>query len=149
MLTTSRLWFMAKKAAMVIGVLAIAHAVAAPRDCGACAVKSGKSQVTAQPGDAGFGGPSGEGYLPYIEQKSRKKGSKPGDKTGTGKFVSKGKSNPGETNAAGGGAWSPGTAPGYGTGVLNPGTNPAIDTPRMGTPGAIGGGGGGGGVRAR
>jgi hypothetical protein len=161
MLTTSQLWFMTKKAAMVVGVLAIAHAVAAPRNCGGCAVKSSKSQVVAQPGDAGFGGPSGEGHLPYVEQKSRKKSSgktkgsergviaiiKPGDKTSTGMFGSKGKSSPGETNAAGGGAWSPGTAQSYGTGVFNPGINLTTDTPRMGAPGAIGSGGGG--VRAR
>ena len=117
--TTSQLWFITKKAAIVIGVLAIAHAVAAPRSCGGCAVKSSPSQAAANPA---LGGPDTKTF------KATKKTTKTG-----------------ETNAAGGGAWSPGTAQRYGTGVLNPGTNPSIDASRISTPGAIGGGA----VRAR
>ena len=139
--TTSQLWFITRKAVLVIGVLAIAHAVAAPRECGSCAVKAGKSQASSnqqfvtQPGSSN----PNETSLPYIEKKSLKKssGNTKGSEQGVIAII-----KPGETTAAGGGAWGPGT-----TGVSKAGMNLRIDTPRV-SPGGVGGGAGGG-VRVR
>jgi hypothetical protein len=142
--TTSQLWFITKKAALVIGVLAIAHAVAAPRNCGACVVKAGKSQASSNPNpgetNAAGGGAWGPGTtqsLPYIEKKKKNSGNTKGSEQGAIAII-----KPGETTAAGGGAWGPGT-----TGVSKPGMNLRIDTPRV-SPGGVGGGAGGG-VRVR
>jgi hypothetical protein len=56
--TKSQLWFVTKKAAVVIGVLALTHAVAAPRNCGGCGVKAAKSQMAVNPAENGaLGGP--------------------------------------------------------------------------------------------
>ena len=56
--STSQLWFVTKRAALVIGALALAHAVAAPRACGGCGVKAGKSQAAANPAEnSALGGP--------------------------------------------------------------------------------------------
>jgi hypothetical protein len=142
--TTSQLWFITKKAALVIGVLAIAHAVGAPRTCGGCGVKAGKSQASSNPNPgettAAGGGAWGPGTqsLPYIEKKKKNSGNTKGSEQGVIAII-----KPGETTAAGGGAWGPGTTQSYGTGVYKPGTNLRIDTPRV-SPGGVGGGAGGG-----
>src|SRR4051812_19382744 len=68
---TSQLWFVTKKAAVVIGVLALAHAVAAPRNCGGCGVKSSKSQAAANPAEKGaLGGPDTKTKKPTLKNTS-------------------------------------------------------------------------------
>jgi hypothetical protein len=72
--TTSQFWFLTKKTALVIGVLAVAHVVAAPRMCPGCEGQSGKSQAATNPA---LGGPDTKSIGdPGLKSKRAKKKAK-------------------------------------------------------------------------
>jgi hypothetical protein len=126
--TTSQLWFVTKKAALVIGALVLAHAVAAPRDCSGCGVKSSRSQAAAA-------NPAGNGALGGPDTKIKNNTLK-------------------NTNATGMGSSDDGMrAKGFNPQPDPPSTlmrmDTLMDTPRLHAPGAIGGRAGGGSMRVR